>query len=404
MRVVIAPDKFKGSLTAIQAAEAMAEGVLLADPGARVDLCPMADGGEGTVQAVASATGARLREEVVSGPLPGQEVTARWAFIPPGALQALERVTELDGFLVPGAATGVVEMAQASGLALVPEGSRDPMATSTLGTGQLIARALDAGCGQVVIGIGGSGTVDGGTGMAQALGYRLLDDGGRELSGGGACLEKICSIDSSHVDPRVKNARFLVASDVDSPLVGPQGAARVFGPQKGATAEQVEALERGLTGLAKAMRECLGVEVLEIPGAGAAGGLGAGLIAFCGARMASGARLVAELTLLESRIEGADMVLTGEGSFDGQSSRGKAPAGVIEIARRHGVPVVVVAGRLQGDGADSPGPGAGAYCILPGPVELPEAMAGAAGYLRSGTARLMRLLDLAACRRDGPGS
>lgn len=402
MRVVIAPDKFKGSLTAIEAAEAMAEGVLVADPEARTDLCPIADGGEGTVEAVAAATGAEIREELVSGPLPGQKVTARWAFIAPGALSALEHSAELEEFLVPGATTGLIEMAQASGLALVPDAQRDPMVTTTTGTGQLIAAALDAGCGQVVVGIGGSGTVDGGTGMARSLGYRFLGADGCELSGGGEILGRITSIDASHANPRIAVTNFLVASDVDSPLLGPHGAAHVFGPQKGAGPEDVEVLELGLAGLAEVILECLGVDVLETPGAGAAGGLGAGLVAFCGARMASGARLVAELTLLESKMIGADLVLTGEGRFDSQSSRGKAPAAVVEIARELGVPVVVLAGDLAGDWSGSLGRGAGAYCILPGPVDLPEALAGAAGYLRSGTARLMRLIELGEGLRRQP--
>ncbi len=394
MRVVIAPDKFKGSLTALEAAGAMARGVLTADPDAIVDLCPMADGGEGTVAAVVAATGAELREEVVAGPVPGQEVTARWALIPPGALETLERPEELAGFLSPGEATAVIEMAQASGLELVPEERRDPMATSTFGTGQLITAALDAGCRRIVVGIGGSGTVDGGTGMAAALGYRLLDVEGGELPGGGASLGRLGSIDGSRRDRRLSEAMFLVASDVDSPLVGEQGAARVFGPQKGATPGQVEELDRGLARLAGVIRESLGVDVLGFPGAGAAGGLGAGLVAFCGARMAGGARLVAELTLLEGKIEGADLVLTGEGSFDSQTARGKTPAGVIEAARKHGVPVVVVAGRLEPDRGRSRGPGVATYCALPGPMDLAEAMAGAAEHLVSGTARLMYLLGL----------
>ncbi len=394
MRVVIAPDKFKGSLTAVDAARAIAEGVFQAAPDALIDLCPMADGGEGTVDAVASATGAELREEAVSGPLEGQRVTACWALIPPGAVEALRRDAGLAGLLVPGTATGLIEMAQASGLSLVPGDRRDPMATSTLGTGQLILKALDAGCRQVVVGIGGSGTVDGGTGMARALGYRLLDARGRELPGGGACLESLSSIDPSGADPRLSETGFLVASDVDSPLLGPQGAARVFGPQKGATPRQVESLERGLARLAEVVLDSLGVDVREVPGAGAAGGLGAGLVAFCGAKIASGVMLIAGLTKLEEKIEGADLVLTGEGRFDSQSSRGKTPAGVVDIAGRHGVPAVVLAGEIAGEAVDPLGPGAAAFCILPGPVDLHDAMAGAAGYLRSGAARLIGLLEL----------
>lgn len=385
LKVVVAPDKFKGSLTAVEAARAMADGVTDAEPRAEVVVCPMADGGEGTVTAIASATGAQIREEEVSGPLPGQIVTARWAFLPPGALKTP---------LLQAEKTAVIEMAQASGLWLVPPDKRDPFVTTTLGTGQLISAAIDAGCRRVIVGIGGSATVDGGTGMASALGYRFLGEDGREVPPGGGSLERIGSIDSSGRDPGLSGTELLVACDVDNPLVGDEGAAAVYGPQKGATPEQVAALERGLRRLGELIEAQLGVEVLKAPGAGAAGGLGAGLVTFCGARITSGVELVAEVVGLREKIIGADLVLTGEGSFDAQSARGKAPAGVARIAREMGVPAVILAGQLVGDAGADLGPGVAAFPVAHGPMDLDTAMREAAGLVRSGTSRLVRLLAL----------
>jgi glycerate kinase len=394
MRIVIAPDKFKGSLSAVEAARAISRGALIADPDAQIILCPMADGGEGTVEAMASATRAERRSAVVSGPLPGQEVTAQWGFLGHGIPEAAGGENDVAALLVPGRATAVVEMAQASGLWLVPDDLRNPMLTSTEGTGQLIKAAIEAGCRQIIVGIGGSATVDGGTGMARALGYRFLDDDGNELRPGGAALERIASIDTAGRDPHLDEVDFLVASDVDNPLQGTQGAARVFGPQKGATPQQVESLERGLGRLAAELAGELHVDVAAMPGAGAAGGLGAGLVAFCGARITSGVGLLAELTGLAGKVEGADLVLTGEGSFDSQTFRGKTPAGVTGIAGRYGVPAVVMAGRIQTETGRWLGEGAAEYCISPGPMELSEAMEKAGELLTAGTERLIRLLLL----------
>lgn len=388
MRVVIAPDKFKGSLSATEAAHAISEGVLMVEPGAAITLCPMADGGEGTVEAVAAATGASTRSLTVFGPMPGQTVEASWALLP-GDQALLQDVPGAAGFLEGEHLVGVVEMAQASGLWLVPGGRADPMAASTYGTGQLISAALDAGCDRVIVGVGGSATVDGGTGMAAALGYRFLDAGGRVLTPAGRSLGEIESIDDSGRDRRLAASRFIIASDVDNPLLGESGAARVFGPQKGASPAQVLTLEKGLGNLAAVVEKDLGVNVRDTPGAGAAGGLGAGLMAFCGARPVSGVGLVAAVTGLRARLEGADLALTGEGSFDSQTSRGKAPAGVVQLARKMGVPAVVLAGRIGG-AADLPG--SASFCILPGPMDLREAMGNARDYLRDGSARLMRII------------
>ncbi|MFH1151177.1 MAG: glycerate kinase [Actinomycetota bacterium] len=390
MRVLIAPDKFKGSLAATAVAEAMAGGVAAAVPRAEIVLCPMADGGDGTVETVLASTTAEERRAVVRAPLPGGRVEARWAVLPAGTLSPSTSRQGLD----PGQPVALVEMAQASGLTLIPEGRRDPMATGTWGTGDLVLEALDAGCGQVVVGVGGSGTVDGGCGMAVALGYRMLDSGGRELPGDGASLRLIDSIDASGADPRLENARLLVATDVDNPLLGENGAARVFGPQKGAGPEQVEALEAGLANLSEVIERELGVSVSELPGAGAAGGLGAGLVAFCGAGVVSGFELVARAVRLEEKVAGCDLVLTGEGSFDTQSVHGKTPWGVARIASGHGVPSVIVAGRLEGHGPGAVPDGVATYCVLDGPMGLEEAMRDAAAQVRAGTARLMRLLGL----------
>lgn len=392
MRVVIAPDKFKGSLTAAEAAQAMRKGVLDAHPSAEIVVCTMADGGEGTVEALAGATGAEMRTEEVSGPLPGQRVTARWALMRPGGPQE-KGGGAFPEDLSPAGPTGVVEMAQASGFALVPAGESDPFVTTTFGTGELITAALDAGCIRLIVGVGGSATVDGGTGMASALGFRMLDEAGVEVPLGGGALARIRSIDASGRDPRLDRVAVLVASDVDNPLVGEQGAARVYGPQKGATPGQVEELERGLDALGGLMKRDLGADVSLIPGAGAAGGLGAGLVAFCGARIVSGVELVSGLVGLKEKIRGADLVLTGEGSFDSQTARGKTPAGVVSVAAGEGVPAVIVAGRISGTEAPQ-GYRAAVFSVSPGPMTEEEAMSRAAELLRSGTARLVRLLDL----------
>ena len=254
MRIVIAPDSFKGSLTAVEAACAMAEGVELADPEAEVTPVPMADGGEGTVDAVLeSVADAEEKHATVAGPLPGREVRARWAYLPTGAPVDESSAGEPRATLLRGVPTAVIEMAQASGYVLVPPRKRDPLATTTYGTGQLIIEALGAGCRQVIVAMGGSATVDGGTGMASALGFRFLDARGRELSPTGGSLAAISSIDSTGRDERLVSAHFIAATDVDNPLLGNAGAARVFGPQKGAGPQQGEELERGLANLARLM-------------------------------------------------------------------------------------------------------------------------------------------------------
>jgi glycerate kinase len=300
-RVVVAPDSFKGSLSAIDAARAMERGVLAAWPDAEVVKVPIADGGEGTVAAMVMATGGALRETTVRGPL-GEPVRAPWGVLGDGE-------------------TAVIEMAAASGLPLVPEDRRDPRVTTTHGTGELIRSALDAGFRRLVVGIGGSATNDGGTGMARALGIRFLDASGRELPAGGAALASLATIDLSGVDRRLASAEILVACDVDNPLTGPRGASAVYGPQKGATPAMVRELDAALERLAVVARAATGRDVAAAPGAGAAGGLGAGLLFFTPARLVPGVELVLGAARFEDHVRGASLVLTGEGRSDAGSRR-----------------------------------------------------------------------------------
>jgi glycerate kinase len=325
MKVVVAPDKFKGTLSAKAVARAMADGIKEVLPDAEVVLVPMADGGEGTMDALLAAVGGRTHEVVVTGPL-GEPTAAQF------------------GILADG--TAIIEMARASGFELVPPDKRDPTVTTTYGTGELIEAALDFSCRRIIIGIGGSATCDAGIGAAQALGVKILKEDGSEVGFGGRELVTIAGIDIAPIDPRTRGVQFLVASDVKNPLYGPLGAAHVFAPQKGASAEQVILLEQGLINFAGVVERDLGVTVSELPGGGAAGGLGAGLVAFLGATIKPGAELVMEAVELRRKLQGADLVVTGEGQIDFQSAYGKVPAGVAGLARECAVKTVAIAGRL----------------------------------------------------------
>ena len=327
----MAPDKFKGTLTAPQAADAIARGWARADPSAQIDTAPMADGGEGTLDALVAAVGGERRRVSVSGPL-GDPIDAEFAIVP-----------------TPEGPTGMVEMARASGLELISPARRDPKRTSTRGTGELILAACRAGVRRVLVCIGGSATNDAGAGMAQALGIRMLDEEGRDLGAGGAALVTLARIDMGGLDRLVAATTFVVATDVDNPLVGPQGASATYGPQKGASPEDVALLDRALGHFAAVVYRDLGVDVRTVRGAGAAGGLGAGLVAFLGARLRPGVDVVMEALRLPERMEGADLAVTGEGTFDEQSLRGKAPAGVLRVAEEAGVPSLILCGRREGD-------------------------------------------------------
>lgn len=332
MKIILAPDSFKESLSAVDVAEAMARGAVAAcgdDVPLTVVSLPIADGGEGTVECMLAAAGGRRMVADVTGPL-GARVAAAWGLLADGR-------------------TAVIEMAAASGLPLVPPAKRNPLRTTTFGTGELIAAALDRGAGRIIIGIGGSATVDGGVGMAQALGGRFRDDGFQEIGRGGGQLGRIARIDLEQLDPRTADLEILVACDVTNPLTGPRGAAAVYGPQKGATPEQVAMLDAGLAHLAECIRRDLEIDVEKVPGAGAAGGLGAGLMAFLGAKLVPGIDLVLDTVGYAAHLEDADLVVTGEGSLDGSSLEGKATVGVARRAHNAGVPCVAVAGRLHGD-------------------------------------------------------
>jgi glycerate kinase len=372
MRIVIAPNAFKGSLSAVEAAEAIAEGVRVVAPDADLVLVPIADGGDGTVDALVVATQGERRTVRVRGPL-GDPVDAEYGLIDAGS-------------------TAVIEMAKAAGLALVPPAKRDPRITTTYGVGELLQHAYDRGARHFVVGIGGSATNDGGAGMAQALGYHLLDDTGRELPPGGLALKRLARIHVGGVHANWKETEVDVACDVTNPLTGPHGASAVYGPQKGATPEMVAELDAALHHFAEILRRDLGVDVEHMPGAGAAGGLGAGLVAFLGARLRPGAEMVMEAVHLDERLNQADLVITGEGRLDSQTARfGKGPAGVARHAKHAGIPVVAIGGsvadetelRLLFDGLE-------ATVVEPGTLE--QAIARARPLLVRAATRLMWLL------------
>jgi len=371
MRVVIAPDKFKGSLTALEAAEAMARGLSRVDPGSGIDRVPMADGGEGTVAALVAATGGSYRTATVTGPL-GEPVVASFGLLGDGRTAALE-------------------MASASGLWLVPPSLHDPLRATTRGTGQLLLAALEAGARRVIVGIGGSATNDGGAGLGQALGFRLLDTQGRELGPGGGELDRLARIERTGEAAVLGSAAIAVACDVTNPLCGPQGASAVYGPQKGATLAMVERLDRNLAHFADIVERDLGIAVRDIPGSGAAGGLGAGLVAFAGGRLEGGVNLVIEAVNLRERLLAADLCLTGEGALDGQSAFGKTAVGVARLAHSLGCPTLAIAGSI-GPGAEAVlEQGIDAYfSICPGPAPLDEAIARASELLENATAQAVR--------------
>ena len=356
MKIAVAPDSFKGCLTALQVCDAIEQGLRAAHADVQVVKVPMADGGEGTVQSLVQATGGRLVTRQVEGPL-GDPVSATFGLLGDGI-------------------TAVVEMAAASGLPLVPTDRRDPSLTTTYGTGQLIAASLAMGCRKLIVGIGGSATTDGGAGMAQALGAVMLDAHGQALGHvGGGALARVARIDCSGLDPRLCEAQMRVACDVENPLYGPRGAAHVYGPQKGATAEMVGRLDAGLRVWARRLAEDLSADVAKVPGSGAAGGLGAGLMAFCGATLERGVDIVIDAVRLRDRMRGADLVITGEGRIDFQTAFGKTPSGVADTARDLGIPVVAVGGSIALDATSLHERNFDALApIINEPMDLDEAM------------------------------
>lgn len=331
MKIVIAPDSFKGSISAIDSCDVIGRAVLSVFNDAEIIKMPVADGGEGTVDSFIKALDCKAVTEKVTGP-DGREVSARYAILSDN--------------------TAVIEMAQASGLTLIEEDKRNPLYSTTYGTGQLIKSALDNGCGKIIIGIGGSATNDGGAGMAQALGISFKDADGNELPFGGGGLSRLSSIDCSQRDKRLDECEIIAACDVTNPLCGPNGASYIYGPQKGADEKAVEALDKALRHYAEIVKSQVGADILDVPGSGAAGGLGGGLLAFCNAKIQKGIELILDTLRFDDAIASADLVITGEGRIDYQSSFGKVPVGVSKRCKNIGVPVIAVVG-AKGDGAEA---------------------------------------------------
>ncbi|OKP83995.1 glycerate kinase [Paenibacillus helianthi] len=329
---VLAPDSFKESMSAKEVCVAMEKGLRKIYPAAHYIHVPMADGGEGTVQSLVDASGGEIHYKEVTGPL-GQKVIAQYG-------------------ILGGGQTAAIEMASASGIHLVSQETRNPMITTTYGTGELIRECLDRGIRKIIIGIGGSATNDGGTGMAEALGARFLDESGAELPRGGGSLGRLASIDITALDERLQHVQLIVACDVTNPLCGEQGASRVFGPQKGADPERVQKLDANLAHYAAIVKRQLHKDVCDLPGAGAAGGLGAGLMIFTQAVLQKGIEIVIEYTGLKDKLAGADIVFTGEGGIDFQTKFGKTPYGVARTAKARGIQVIAIAGYI-GEGIES---------------------------------------------------
>lgn len=373
MKILIAPDSFKESLTAKEVALCLEKGIKNILPDAETVIVPMADGGEGTVQSLVDATEGEIKLVEVMDPL----------FRP---------VPSFYGMLGDGK-TAIIEMAAASGLMFLKPEERNPLVTSTFGTGQLIKNALDNGCTKLIIGIGGSATNDGGAGVFCALGGRLWDADGNDLLPGGGNLNRLAKIDTSGVDVRLQNCEILVACDVTNPLCGPNGASKVYGPQKGATTDMVMKLDENLSHYGKILEKHFIKEIINIPGAGAAGGLGAGLLAFFNARLIPGFEIVAQITNLATFINNCDLVFTGEGKIDFQTQFGKTPFGVAQMAQKAGKPVIAFAGSVGKDTEILYTKGF--TCIMPvcsSPVTLQEAISGAAFQLEQAAERTIRLL------------
>ena len=373
MKIVIAPQGFKAGISGLEAARAIARGVATAIPDAETVLAPVADGGDGTLNALVDGTGGQVFTSTVTGPL-GQPLQANWGVMGDGR-------------------TAVIEMALASGLALLPQRRRNPRVTTTAGTGEILREALDRGYSRIIVGLGGSATNDGGGGMASALGARLLDSEGRPLPPGGGPLARLDSVETDGLHAGLGEATIIAATDVTNPLCGPDGASAIFGPQKGANQEMVRELDAALSNYARVVARDLGQDVANQPGAGAAGGLGAGLMAFAGATLQSGIDMVCEVLGFDALLEGADLVITGEGRADRSTIFNKAPVGVARHAHAHGVPTVLLAGSL--------GPGyeelydhslTAVVCIADRPMSFEVSLSRTAELLEGAAERTMRLI------------
>ena len=375
MKIVIAPDSYKESLSALEVATQIELGFREIFPDAQYVKVPMADGGEGTVQAMAEATSGRIIDVSVTGPL-GQPVQGFYALTGDGRM-------------------AMIEMAAASGLALVPREQRNPEITTSYGTGELIRAALDAGARHLILGIGGSATNDGGAGMLQALGVQLLDATGQHIARGGAPLAQLARIDVSGMDARLAECTIEVACDVDNPLTGPRGASAIFGPQKGATPEMVAQLDANLKHFAQIVQSDLGVDVDQVAGAGAAGGMGAAMLAFLKGQLRPGCEIIAKAVGLNAAVQGASLVITGEGRIDQQTIFGKTPFGVATVARQHGVPVIGIAGSLGTNAHVVHQHGIAAiFSVLSRPCTFQDAVADAEHNIRNSARNIAAMLKL----------
>lgn len=375
MKILVAPQEFKGSISALSVAEAAKVGVLRVFPKSEVVLCPVADGGDGTLETLVEVSGGEVRTCNVRNPI-GETITAQW-----GAMG--------DGV------TAVIEMARTSGLALLSLDERDPLNASTYGLGQAILEALNEGFRNFIVGIGGSATNDAGAGMAQALGATLLDSEGRSIGSGGAALANLRSIDVSKMDPRIEGSHFMVACDVSNPLTGNEGASAVYGPQKGATPAMVAELDNALLNFADIVKKDIGKNVSGISGAGAAGGLGAGMLAFMGAELKAGVDIVLETVRLKEKLAGVDLVITGEGGMDFQTVYNKAPIGVARIAAELNIPTVAIAGLLGQNFTVVHDHGIrAATSIVDGPITLEESSERASELISNSVEESLRFISV----------
>lgn len=394
MKIVISPDSFKGSNSSIKVATLIEQGVRKVHPEAEIVKIPIADGGEGTVEAAVLGGHGQYRELEVTGPL-GERLTARYGILPGQTRGAGQHQSTEQGKGAVLHNSAVIEMAAASGLPLVPEDKRNPLYTTTYGTGELIRAALDEGCREFLIGIGGSATNDAGVGMAQALGWSFKDKEGKELGYGGGELANIAVIDQSNVDSRLKESKIIVACDVTNPLFGKTGAAYIYGPQKGATPEIVEELDQNLRFFARIVESQLGKDISQEPGSGAAGGLGAGLMIFCGAELKSGIDAMLDIVRFEDHLESTDLVITGEGAIDGQTTYGKVPIGIAKRTQAYNVPVLAIVGDIRAGAEAVYDHGIfGIMSTVNRAMPLKEAMAQSASLIEDAAERVMRIIRI----------
>ncbi|MCJ8337332.1 MAG: glycerate kinase [Pseudomonadales bacterium] len=377
MKIVIAPDSFKESLSAQGVAAAIQAGMQCVLKDAEYILLPVADGGEGTTDALVAATNGSFQQLLATGPL-SNKLMATWG-------------------LLGNSNSAVIETAAASGLDLVPSEQRNPLVATSYGTGELIMAALEHGVEHIILGLGGSATNDGGVGLLQALGAKFLDASGNNISVGGAGLAELASIDLGALDPRLAQVRFEVACDVDNPLTGERGASAIFGPQKGADAQMVVQLDQNLAHFAAVLLRDTGIDISTAPGSGAAGGIGAAMLLMAQVELKSGVDIVLDAVQFESHLQGADLVITGEGQIDGQTASGKTPVGVARRAKHKGVPVIAVAGSLTAEADNVRSAGIDAiFSVVPGVTDLPSALRNASDNLTKTAANIARIWQLAA--------